>query len=108
MQPQYTDDTVIYLLLNPDGRGAIGFYDQGSGKVFNVAFTSTDKVSAFIKKARKIGIPGFESIEKVAPSSVGEFFRWKKEGKIKGELAIDLAPEELEHPVFARMADGLN
>jgi hypothetical protein len=109
MSSPHTDDTVIYLLLNPAGtKGIAAFLDPGSGNVFNVAFTSQTKAIEFIKKARRIGIPGFENMDRVAPSSVGEFFRWKANGKIIGGLAIDLEPETLDHPVFARSADTQN
>lgn len=108
MSTSYSDQTVIYLLLNPAGKGVAGFLDQGTGNIFNVAFTSQKKAVSFIEKVRSIGIPGFENMDRVAPSSVGEFFDWKEQGKIKGELAIDLEPEKLSHPVFVRSANSGN
>lgn len=102
------EDTVIYLPLNPERRGIAGIYDYGARRAINFAFTSADKGKAFLKKAREVGIPGFAEIDALVPSTVGEFFRWKEEGKIVGELVIDHPPEKLDHPVYTRSADIQN
>lgn len=108
MNSPYTEETVIYIPWHPDGDSAAGMYDYGGMKAFNFVFTSPEKATAFINKARSLGIPGLGDVKKVISSTVGEFFRWQEEGKIVGELVIDNPPEVLDHPVFSRSADLQN
>jgi hypothetical protein len=101
---EYTSDTAIFLLMSQKEKRARGFGDLK--RTFTFAFTAKDKAEAFVKEARTVGM--LLDVDLLYPMTVGEYFKWKKEGKTEADLAFDPDKDLLKHPSFTGMRFGQN
>lgn len=104
--PQYDESTDIYLLMSKMSKSPCGFMDRGTLRMFTFAFTTVPKAKAFVEKSRAMGL--LTDVDRVCPVTIGEYFERVLKGKTQPELAIDLDPDMLDHPVMQTALHGLN
>ncbi len=88
-----TEEHDIFLLFSRAGRGTQGVHAPHLDAPLTFAFTTKERGLEFINTLHGVGL--MPEADSLLPTKVGEFFRWQREGKVVGGLAIDPNPHSI-------------